>query len=163
PEGCPYAASEGLFYRIERRIQKDESELDSAVGVDGALYAIRREAFVAPPDGAILDDLEVAIEATRAGKRVVYEPRSIGWGDATPTLSQEFRRKSRIVAGAVQALRAGRMLPDRGRRWLWFAFLSHKLVRWVQPMFLIAALAASIALAQESALGQAALFAQLVF
>jgi cellulose synthase/poly-beta-1,6-N-acetylglucosamine synthase-like glycosyltransferase len=144
PEGCPYAASEGLFYRLERRIQKDESDLDSAVGVDGALYAIRREAFTPPPDGSILDDLEIAIEATRDGRRVVYEPRAVAFEDATPTLAQEVRRKSRIVAGAVQALRAGRMTPDADRGWLWFAFVGHKLLRWAAPVFLIALFLASI-------------------
>lgn len=161
PEGCPYGASEGLFYRVERAIQRDESALDSAVGVDGALYAIRREAFVPPPDGAILDDLEVAIEATRGGRRVIYEPLARGWEDATPTLAQEVRRKSRIVAGAIQALRAGRMMPDRERRLLWFLFASHKLVRWAQPPFLGLALVAAAVAAPGSAVAAGALAAQL--
>jgi cellulose synthase/poly-beta-1,6-N-acetylglucosamine synthase-like glycosyltransferase len=151
PDGCPFAEGEGLFYRLERRIQKDESDLDSVIGVDGALYAIRRESFVAPPDGSVLDDLEVGIEATRAGRRVVYEPRAIAWEDATPSLAQEFRRKTRIVAGAVQALRAGRLLPDRSRRVLWFEYASHKLLRWISPVFLIVFLVASAALASERA------------
>jgi cellulose synthase/poly-beta-1,6-N-acetylglucosamine synthase-like glycosyltransferase len=164
PDGCSFAAGEGLFYKLERRIQLDESALDSAVGVDGALYAIRREAFVPPPDGAILDDLEIAVEATRHGGRVVYEPRALGWEDATPTLAQELRRKSRIVAGAVQALRARRMLPDRGRGWLWFELASHKLLRWTTPVFLIAALVASLALTLTgSVAGGVALMAQLGF
>ena len=163
PDGCSYGASEGLFYKLERRIQKDESELDSAVGVDGALYAIRRESFIPCPDGTVLDDLETAIEATRHGQRVVYEPRSIAWEDATPTLLQEFRRKTRIVAGAIQSMRAGRMLPDRDRSMLWFLFASHKLLRWATPVFLIAMLFASLAAARESELAFAALVGQLVF
>jgi poly-beta-1,6-N-acetyl-D-glucosamine synthase len=163
PDGCPFGASEGFFYRIERAIQRDESALDSAVGTDGALYAIRREAFVPAPDGAVLDDLEVAIEATRHGQRVVYEPRAIAWEDATPTLAQEFRRKARIVAGAVQAMRAGRMLPDRDRRMLWFLFTSHKLLRWAQPVFLILMLLASALAAPGSSIALAALVTQLVF
>lgn len=163
PDGCPFAEGEGLFYRLERRIQEDESELDSVVGVDGALYAIRRERFVAPPEGAIDDDLEVAVEATRSGGRVVYEGRAIAWEDATPTLLQECRRKSRIVAGAVQALRAGRLRFDRERRLLWFEYVSHKLLRWLTPFFLVAALVASAGLAFESAAGTAVLAAQLAF
>jgi cellulose synthase/poly-beta-1,6-N-acetylglucosamine synthase-like glycosyltransferase len=163
PDGCPYAASEGLFYRLERRIQKDESDLDSTIGVDGALYAVRRDAFVPAPDGAILDDLEIAVEATRRGKRVVYEPRAIAWEDATPTLGQEFRRKARIVAGGIQAMRAGRMFPDRSRPALWFAFASHKLVRWACPLFLILMLAASIAGAPESWIARVALAGQVAF
>lgn len=163
PDGCSYGASEGMFYRLERRIQLDESALDSAVGVDGALYAIRREAFVPAPDGAILDDLEIAIEATRGGKRVVYEPRAVAWEDATPSLRQELRRKSRIVAGAIQAMRAGRMLPDGSRRTLWFLFASHKLVRWLQPVLLIMLLLASAALAPVSTFALALLLAQVAF
>jgi cellulose synthase/poly-beta-1,6-N-acetylglucosamine synthase-like glycosyltransferase len=163
PEGCPYGASEGIFYRIERRIQKDESDLDSAVGVDGALYAIRRSAFVPAPEGAILDDLEIAIEATRDGKRVVYEPRAVAWEEATPTLRQEVRRKSRIVAGAIQAMRAGRMLPDRSRRMLWFFFASHKLARWACPLFLVAMLVSAFLAAPTSAVARDTLYLQLAF
>jgi cellulose synthase/poly-beta-1,6-N-acetylglucosamine synthase-like glycosyltransferase len=168
PDGCPYGASEGIFYKIERRLQLDESELDSAIGVDGALYAIRREAFVVPPDGAILDDLEAAIEATRDGKRVVYEPRAIAWEEATPTLLQEFRRKTRIVAGGIQAIREGRMTPDANRPWLWFCFASHKLLRWATPIFLILALVAAFAAACSaretiSQVGLVALATQLAF
>jgi cellulose synthase/poly-beta-1,6-N-acetylglucosamine synthase-like glycosyltransferase len=162
-DGCPFGASEGIFFRIERAIQRFESDLDSAVGTDGALYAIRREAFVPAPDGAVLDDLEVAIEATRHGRRVVYEPRAIAWEDATPTLAQELRRKTRIVAGALQAMRAGRMLPDRDRRMLWFLFASHKLLRWAQPVFLILMLLASAIAAPASSFALAALVGQLVF
>lgn len=163
PDGCPYGASEGLFYKLERRIQKDESDLDSAVGVDGALYAIRRESFVPAPDGAVLDDLEIAIEATRDGQRVVYEPRSVAWEEATPTLLQEFRRKTRIVAGAIQAMRAGRMLPDRDRRMLWFLFASHKLIRWASPVFLILMLLSALVAAPHSVIGLAALVGQVAF
>lgn len=163
PDGCPYGASEGLFYKLERRIQRDESELDSAVGVDGALYAIRREAFVPAPDGAILDDLEIAIEATRHRQRVIYEPLAIGFEDATPTLRQEFRRKTRIVAGAIQAMRAGRMLPDADRSTLWFLFASHKLVRWASSIFLVLLLLSSAVAAPDSSFALTALVLQLAF
>jgi cellulose synthase/poly-beta-1,6-N-acetylglucosamine synthase-like glycosyltransferase len=163
PDGCSYAASEGIFYRLERRIQLDESAVDSAVGVDGALYAIRRDAFVPAADGAILDDIEIAISATRGGKRVVYEPRAIAWEDATPSLRQELRRKSRLVAGAIQTMRDGRMLPERSRRMLWFLFASHKLVRWLQPVFLIILFLASAAAASSSPFALALLVVQAAF
>ncbi len=141
-----FGQSERLYYRYERFLQKRETLLGSMLGADGAMYAIRRSLFQPPPDDTILDDFVIAMEAARAGYRIIYEPEAIAYEDAVPNLKSEFNRKSRIVAGAVQMMKRGLGIPNARQKLLWFQFLSHKFLRWVMPWILIALLLVNLRL-----------------
>jgi hypothetical protein len=57
----------------------------------------------------------------------------------------EIRRRRRVMAGNIQILsRLDEVWPDLSR-WDRFAFASHKLMRWLAPLFLFAALVAAAA------------------
>jgi len=142
-----FGQSEELYYRYERYLQKKETALGSMLGADGAMYAIRQKLFSPPPNDTILDDFAIAMGAVRAGYRIVYEPEAIGDEETSPNLKSEFNRKSRIVAGAVQMTKRGYGIPASGQKRLWFQFLSHKFLRWVMPLVLIALFAANLRLA----------------
>jgi cellulose synthase/poly-beta-1,6-N-acetylglucosamine synthase-like glycosyltransferase len=147
--GGPHAPSEGLYYRYERWLQSAESRVGSIIGADGAMYALRRELFRPPPDCVILDDFVISMNVARAGFRVLYEPAAIALEAGTATAAEEFRRKVRIVAGGVQALRLGEGVPGLRQPVLLASYVSHKLLRWLVPVFAIAAFAASAVLASE--------------
>lgn len=149
-EKLGYAASEGAYYKYERFIQANESRLWSVVGVDGALYAAKRELIVAPPVEAILDDFVLSMTIACNGHRIVYEPAARAYEDAPPAMDDEFRRKTRTSAGAFQALTAGWALPTRGAR-LMFCFFSHKVMRWAAPWFMLVAFVCNVLLAPGSA------------
>jgi cellulose synthase/poly-beta-1,6-N-acetylglucosamine synthase-like glycosyltransferase len=158
-----YAASEGLYYRYERQLQTLEARLHSVVGADGGMYALRRAAYrVVPPD-VIVDDLVIAMNVACAGYRVTYDPDAVATEQGTHTGAEEFRRKVRIVAGGVQALMGGHGVPTLAQPSLLWCYLSHKVLRWTIPLFLIAALSASALLARDSAWYLAALCAQATF
>ncbi|RME49841.1 MAG: glycosyltransferase family 2 protein [Deltaproteobacteria bacterium] len=135
PEGVTFGEAQGLYYRYERYIQRKESELGSMIGCDGAMYAIRRECFVAPPPFFILDDFLISMAVTRQGYRVIYEPEAIAVEDSPPALREEFRRKIRVLAGGFQTLlhRAG--IPTSPL--LLWCYLSHKVARWFCPFCLL--------------------------
>jgi hypothetical protein len=158
------AASEDLYYRYERGLQALESEIGSMIGVDGALYAIRRELFEPPPPDTILDDLAIPMAAVRAGYRTVFEPDALAFEQGSRSAWEEFSRKSRIVAGAVQFLRRPRgFVPAPPQVVL--SLVSHKVLRWLSPAFALAALVACAAVvaAGGSTFYAIALAAQLVF
>jgi cellulose synthase/poly-beta-1,6-N-acetylglucosamine synthase-like glycosyltransferase len=144
------AGSEDLYYRYERHLQRLESEIGSLVGVDGALYAIRRELFVPPPADTILDDMAIPMAILRAGRRVVFEIEALADEAGSGSAREEFWRKVRVVAGAVQFL----LRPDSGvpssQRQAIFTLTSHKALRWMSPAFGALAFAASAMLAPES-------------
>lgn len=146
PSEEKFGTGEGFYYRYERWLQVLESRFWSTVGVDGAMYALRREHFPrqAPAFG-INDDLAVGMSVALRGLRLIYEPEAIAGEPPTPSDEMEFQRKVRIVAFGIQALLNNEGVPSV-RQWrLWWVFVSHKLLRWLAPLFLLAALAASLA------------------
>ena len=146
------AGSEDLYYWYERTLQRLESRLGSMVGVDGALYAIRRDLFIAPPSDTILDDMAIPLGIIRAGYRVVLEPRAIAREAGSETAMEEFARKARVIAGAVQfLLRRDGSVPPKNVQIL-FSLISHKALRWLSPWFGALAFLASLRLAATSPL-----------
>jgi cellulose synthase/poly-beta-1,6-N-acetylglucosamine synthase-like glycosyltransferase len=149
-ERAALGASEDMYYHYERWLQRLESETGSMVGVDGALYAIRRSLFSAPPSDTILDDLAIPMAVVRAGYRAVFEPGARAVEHGSRSAREEFARKTRIIAGAIQFLLQSRswILRTPGR--LLFALFSHKVLRWMMPALTLLSLTASLALARES-------------
>ena len=144
-----HAHSEGLYYRYERWIQWMESQVGSIIGVDGGMYAIKRKFFRPPPEETILDDFVISMTVARMGFRVLYEPDAVAIEKGTPAEREEFFRKVRIVAGGIQALRMGVGLPGLRQPVLILGYVSHKLLRWLLPCFLLLLLVSSAALEYE--------------
>ena len=135
---------EGSYWRWETRLKAAESDLDSCLGANGAIYAVRRELFWADiPDNTIVDDFVIGMKVREQGRRVVYEPGAVA-EEELPALAHEWRRRVRIGSGDFQAFSLCRrcLLPRYGR-FAW-AFWSHKVLRWFTPHVMI--LAAALAL-----------------
>jgi len=147
PQGQPSSAeSEGLYWKLETWLKKKESDLGSVVGGDGAIYAIRRELFtpLLPTDiNDFLNPLQIIVR----GYRGVYEPQAICHEEAGDSFEKEFRRKVRIVSRSLNAIfRAPAVLLPWNQPRHWFALVSHKLLRWFVPVFLILSLFAALCL-----------------
>jgi cellulose synthase/poly-beta-1,6-N-acetylglucosamine synthase-like glycosyltransferase len=157
------AQSEDLYYRYERWLQQAESDIGSMLGVDGALYAIRRSLFSPPPGDTILDDMAIPMAVVRAGHRVVFEPGAVARERGSETAAEEFARKVRVVAGAVQFLLRHDSSVPSSRFQVLAALISHKTLRWLSPVFAVLAFAASLALARHSAFFMVAATVQSMF
>lgn len=121
-----------------------ESSIGSLVGGDGAIYAIRKSLY-RPLQAADLSDFVNPMQISLQGYRNVYEPEAISFENGADTFEQEFRRKIRIVARAWRGLLRVRAVLNPFR----FGFftvqvLSHKLLRWLIPVFMLGALCANI-------------------
>jgi cellulose synthase/poly-beta-1,6-N-acetylglucosamine synthase-like glycosyltransferase len=145
-EDAPFGEGESLYYKYERFIQLGESELGSTVTVDGGMYALRKELFRPLPGNTILDDLVIGMNVALAGRRVLYDPSAVATENATVDVRQEFRRKVRIVAGAVRELLRGHGVPSPLRPQLFWSFTSHKLLRWLVPWLLLVILGVNVCL-----------------
>ena len=142
--------SEDLYYRYERWVQQAESDIGSMIGADGAMYAIRRELFVPPPEDTILDDMAIPMAVVRAGRRVVFEGRARAFEQGSGTAREEFARKTRVIAGAVQFIgRHDSAVPLR-RPQVILSLVSHKALRWLSPVFATLLFISSIVLADGS-------------
>jgi len=159
-----FGQGESAYYGIERLVQQGESEFGSLIGVDGGMYALRRELFEPLPPDTVLDDFVIAMQVIRRGKRVVYEPEAVATENGTELARQEFRRRVRVSAGAAQALKRGDW-PPLVRPIEFWQFVSHKLLRWLGPAMLIVLLASNVLLWNQgvvyrvTGLGQVLLYA----
>ena len=140
--GSSSSESLGVYWKLEKLVRKLESESGSVVGVTGAIYALRRDLFVALPVGTILDDVFVPMQVIRAGKRVVFEPAAVAHDRVFEQKGKEFARKVRTLTGNYQLLRLEPWLLT-ARNPLLFRLISHKLLRLLVPMLLLMMLAAS--------------------
>jgi cellulose synthase/poly-beta-1,6-N-acetylglucosamine synthase-like glycosyltransferase len=140
---------ERLYYRYEWIIQRLESRMGSLIGVDGAMYGMRRDLFQVIPDHVVLDDFVISMNIAKQGKRVVYEPEAKGYEASAASFDIELRRRSRIVAGAIQSLLRGEGCPRLTQPLLLFKYISHKVLRWVTPVFLLSILMANLLLLNE--------------
>jgi biofilm PGA synthesis N-glycosyltransferase PgaC len=135
----------GDYYSVEWFLQEQASAIYSMAGTDGAMYALRRELYRPCPNDTLIEDFIIPMQILRQGKRVVLEPEAIGWERGASSLTEEYRRKVRIAAGAVQGLVRGNAWPANAPAQFWFVFLSHKLLRWLSPVTGLAAVALAAA------------------
>jgi cellulose synthase/poly-beta-1,6-N-acetylglucosamine synthase-like glycosyltransferase len=140
---------ERLYYRYEWIIQGLESHLGSVIGVDGAMYGIRRALFQAVPDCTVLDDFVISMNIAKQGKRIVYEPEAVGYEASAASFDTELRRRSRLVAGAIQSLLRGEGCPRFTQPFLLYKYVSHKVLRWITPVFFLTLLIANLQLLNE--------------
>jgi cellulose synthase/poly-beta-1,6-N-acetylglucosamine synthase-like glycosyltransferase len=152
----------GLYWRYEQWIRNCEAKVDSPLGVYGGFYAVRRRLARALPEGTILDDMLQPLSVIRQGYRSVLDLRARVYDIWPKSLSGEFRRKVRTLAGNFQLLQLAPWLLTRQNR-LRFELISHKLLRLLVPVLLLTLLIASALLANHGSLYVGALSAQLAF
>jgi len=136
-EDTTFGKAESMYYKYERFLQEKETEFESIVGVDGAMYAIRKSLYPSLPDNIILDDFVISIEIINQGFRVIYDDEAIAYENSSVKIADEFRRKTRVTAGAFQTLKNKIGIPNKNNPKFLFSYISHKLLRWLVPILLI--------------------------
>ena len=125
------AAGENLYWKLESRMKRMESELSSVVGAAGELFAIRRELFRPVKEDCLLDDFQISMRMVGDGFRCVYEPEAVAWEKGSANVREELKRKSRIAAGGLQSMvRMSFLLNPFRVGWLSWQYFSHKILRW---------------------------------
>ena len=153
-------SGEGLYWKYEGWIKRNEGRLGFLIGCNGGIFAIRRELYEPLPPSTIVEDFVLSMRVLEKGHRVEFEPAAKATEPPAVNSKAEMIRKIRIGAGGFQALSLTRSLlhPKFGLRS--FAFWGHKVLRWCVPLALFAGLLANIALAVEQTSYLAALALQ---
>lgn len=121
------------YWRYERWLRKTETRFHSAVGVTGAIYAIRRSEWSPLPAGLILDDVYVPMRLALAGLRVGITERATATDARRFTANQERQRKIRTLTGVIQLCAWLPQVLNPFRNPLWIQFVCHKLLRLLTP------------------------------
>ncbi|MGZ5333885.1 MAG: glycosyltransferase family 2 protein [Solirubrobacterales bacterium] len=142
---------EGLYWRYEMAVRGSESRLAGVTAGNGAIYAVRREAYVElhPSRG---QDIGFPFELTKQGWRAVYEPSALATEKMAPTVEGEFKRKRRMMWGLWDVMLRWGMLDPRGYSPGYaLEIYSHRLLRYLTPWLHLVALGANAALLGEGA------------
>jgi len=148
------------YWGYETFIKQHESRACSLIGVSGCLYAVRKSAYV-PLYNEACSDFIIATKMIEQGLRTVYEPDAICREETNQQHDNELRMRVRIIAQTFTDLWRHRAILNPFRSGLYgVQLLSHKLMRYFVPVFLMALFAASALLASGSAVFRALVLVQ---
>jgi cellulose synthase/poly-beta-1,6-N-acetylglucosamine synthase-like glycosyltransferase len=160
-EGEGAANEEGLYWRYEMAVRKLESSLGGVTAGNGAINAVRRNAyiFLEPTRG---QDISFPYELVKRGWRPVYAPDARAHEQLAATIGDEFGRKRRMMAGAWSTMIRHGLLSVRGYGPLYaFEVFSHRLLRYASPLLHLVALGTNIALLGQGTVYTVTLAAQI--
>ena len=142
------AEGEGLYWRYESTLKRWDSELYSAMGAAGELYAIDPKLCREVPDEALLDDFMLSMYVVQAGKRIAYTAEAYAMEYGSANIYEESKRKRRIAAGGLQSIWWLRsMLNPFKQPLVTFQYVSHRVLRWsITPIAMVLLLLVNIAL-----------------
>lgn len=133
-------ASEDTYISREVQIKHWEGVAwGVSMGPLGGCYALRANHFVPVPANFLVDDFYLAMRMFEKGGRAINELSAVCYEVVSSDIREEYRRKKRISAGNFANLALFRHLLWPPFRALGFAFLSHKVLRWLGPFFILLA------------------------
>ncbi len=136
---------EHAYISREVRIKTREAKIwGCMMGPAGGFYSLRRDLFKPIPEKFLVDDFYINMNVLLNGSQTIIEPDATVFEDVSNVLGEEFKRKVRIAAGSFQNLKMFSNLLLKPFSPLGFCFISHKVLRWMGPAFILAALASNI-------------------
>jgi len=150
---------EGLYWRYETWLRKQETNLGSITAGNGAIYAVRRECYVEHRFG---HDFGFPYLMVRGRRRAVYIPEAHAFEKPAGAPEEEYRRKVRMFARAWRHVLAGRILSKVGPLYA-FELVSHRVLRYASGLLHLILLGTSLALVRRGLVYEIALSAQLAW
>jgi cellulose synthase/poly-beta-1,6-N-acetylglucosamine synthase-like glycosyltransferase len=138
------------YWGYETFLKRHESRAGSLIGASGCLYAVRKAAYV-PLYHEACSDFIIATKMVEQGLRAVYEPNAVCTEQTNRQSDKELKMRVRIIAQTFTDLWRHRSMvnPFRGG-FYGVQLLSHKVMRYLVPFFLMGLFVASAVLAPGS-------------
>lgn len=139
------------YWGYETFLKERESRINSLIGVSGCLYAVRRAAYV-PLYEEACSDFIIATKMVEQGLRTIYEPDAVCTEETNRRTDREMRMRVRVIAQTFTDLWRHRAMMNPLRSGFYAVqLLSHKVLRYAVPVFLLSIFVASLILAPRSA------------
>jgi cellulose synthase/poly-beta-1,6-N-acetylglucosamine synthase-like glycosyltransferase len=151
------------YWGYETFLKHHESRVCSLIGASGCLYAVRRSAYV-PMYPEACSDFLIATKMVEQGLRAVYEPAAICTEETNKRADRELRMRVRIITQTFTDLWRHRAMMNPFRSGFYAVeLISHKVLRYFVPIFLLLVFISSLALAPHSLLYALVALAQICF
>lgn len=137
---------EGAYWRYEMRVREMESELAGVTAGNGAIYAVRADAYIPlAPSGS--HDLSFPFAMAKRRLASLYRPKARASEKLVPSLDGELARKRRMMIGLWDIVVGEGMLDPRGYSPIYFfELISHRVLRYLSPFLHLVAFLTNIAL-----------------
>ena len=153
---------EGTYIYYEMKLRAHESEVSSLIGVSGSFYAVRKE-LCKTWYGHMSNDFYMPIVARMKDYRSVLDREAIGSYSVKIETEKEFKRKVRTVVHGLDVMFSFWRIMNPFKYGLFsIQMISHKLFRWLAPLFLILCFVLNFALAGAGLLYQIILAFQIL-
>jgi cellulose synthase/poly-beta-1,6-N-acetylglucosamine synthase-like glycosyltransferase len=129
PDG---ANLEGLYWRYEVWVREQESRASSITAGNGAIYAVRRDAYV-EDDPKFGHDFGFPYLMEQRGLRAVYDPEAVAIEKAASEPEDEYGRKVRMNARSWGHIVTGRVFR-RTRPLYLVELISHRVLRYASGL-----------------------------
>ena len=151
------------YWNYEVFLKEHESRVWSLIGVSGCLYAVRRSAYV-PLYAEACSDFIIATKMVEQGLRTIYEPAALCTEETNRQTGKELNMRIRVITQTYTDLKRHWHVMNPFRYGFYAVQLfSHKVMRYLVPLFLIVIFTASAGLRQESVFYALMFWAQAVF
>lgn len=110
------------------------------MGPFGGCYMIRKNLYDDVPAESLVDDFYISMKILEKKFECRNDLDAICYEDVPNEIKEEFRRKARISAGNFQNLSRFKSFLLNPFSATGFCFISHKLIRWITPLFLFTSL-----------------------
>ncbi len=155
--------NETAYWSYETFLKHKESSLSSMTGSSGAMYALRRELYT-PLDEAAIGDFAQPLKVASQGYRVVYEPEAVSMEELSSITVRGIGGRVRVALGGYHSLFEVKPLLNPFRYgFITWQLISHKVLRWMIPLFLIAIFSTNISLLRQGFLYQVVFIGQVIF
>jgi cellulose synthase/poly-beta-1,6-N-acetylglucosamine synthase-like glycosyltransferase len=138
------------YWNYETFLKEAESRACSLIGVSGALYAVRRAAYV-PMYPEACSDFLIATKLYEQGLRTVYEPAAICTEETNRQPERELQMRVRVITQTLTDLGRHLYMMNPFRSGFYAVQLfSHKVLRYAVPVWLVLLFASSAVLSFTS-------------
>lgn len=137
PTGASIGIGNILFWKYENLIKSCQTRIKTITGCCGCIYSVRRTLYEPlPPD--IISDLVEPLKILEKGYRIAFEPNAIAHEETTEKAAEEFYMRIRVISRGMRGMLYMKTLFNPLKYgFVSFQLISHKLLRWLIPLFLV--------------------------
>lgn len=134
----PVSKGQGSYWRFELFLRQLESDLGMLATASGAAFAVRRESF-RPIPLEYGDDCIVPLDVCLQGYKILQDRRCVVSDVMPHSINGELRTRVRMTARNWSGIlcRPALLNPFQFPGIAW-GLISHKFLRWMTPLFLLA-------------------------
>lgn len=132
------SVEEVKYWNYETFIKRAEGRCGVLIGANGGIYAVRKELVeLLPIDTPVTDDLFHSLNVLKYNFKFIYRKDALAFEEVGKNVMAEFKRKVRFSATNLQTLLYFTDLLHKRSFLTSYAFISHKILRWISPIFFI--------------------------